>query len=207
MRFGVLKFLVSALAAMITLSACGTIDTLGKTAYRNHHMLFTETEYQDSPGVLMRASMGTWGKYDENAKMAAIIDFYVDPERRLQPDSFNHQLGMKLENIFSSLDGSKIQIPAPRDLSRDEAQERVHCLNQLVKGLEKRKFRQFLSARYPLFKVEAQCNSFLVRNPIPMECVDWEFSASRSTWRAGNNIVTSSNLKGELVNKCTGHLE
>ncbi len=196
-----LKVLVAAGVCIVTLTACGAVHKI-MDRRRHQHLLFTEQEYRKSPGVLMRASVIAWGDYDEDAKVAAIIDYYADPEGRLKPESWNHRLGMDLDKFLSNLGRSKAQRLAPQKLNRQEALKRVRCLNDLSNELSRKKYRVFRDSRYPLFKAEAQCSAFLARNPIPMECVGWKINASRKTERIGTKVLTTNSLSGNLVNKC-----
>ena len=197
-EFPVLKILTMAGACILTLSACGTTSNLGEIKYRTDHLRFEKQEYEKSPGVLMRASVGAWGRYDEAAKLAAIIDYYIDPEQRLKPQSLRFKWGSVMDGLLDGLSGPEFKRPVPQELSPEEAQKRVQCLNDLFVGIAERDPR-FLNVRYPLFKAEAQCSAFLSRNPIPMECIGWELSTSR-----GTDIfdATMTEMEGVVVNKC-----
>ena len=201
-EFRMLKIMAMATTCVFTLSACGVANTLMAERYRTQHLRFAKQEYQKSPGVLLRASVGAWGKYNEAEKLAAIIDYYTDPEQKLKSENIRYQFGMEVEKVFDNLSSSKFKRPVPQKLGRVEALKRVQCLNSLFSELSKKNFRRFLNARYPLFKAEAQCSAFLSRNPIPMRCVGWKFSTSGTTQRVGTNLVTSHRLRGNLVNKC-----
>ncbi len=197
-----LKILALAATCMFTLSACGAVNNI-MDRHRHQHLRFTKQEYRKSPGVLMRASVIAWGAYDEDAKVAAVIDYYTDPEQRLKAESWNHRLGMDLDKFFSNLGRSKAPKPVPLKLDRQEALKRVRCLNDLYNELSKKKYRRFRDSRYPLFKAEAQCSAFLSRNPIPTECVGWKISTSEKTEKIGTKILRTYGLRGNLVNRCS----
>ena len=154
------KILVAAVC-LLTLSACGAVNTLMEEQYRTQHLRFAKQEYQKSPGVLMRASVGAWRRYDEAAKLAAIIDYYTDPAGKLKSENIRFQFGMDVEKFFDGLSKSKFKKPVPQKLGREETLKRVQCLNGLLKELSKERFRIFLKVRYPLFKAEAQCSAYL----------------------------------------------
>ena len=198
-----LKILAATAVCMLTLTACGAINSLMEEQYRTQHLRFAKQEYQKSPGVLMRASVGAWGKYNEAEKLAAIIDYYTDPERKLKSENIRYQFGMEVEKVFDNFSSSKFKKPVPQQLGRVEALKRVQCLNSLFGELSKKKFRRFLNIRYPLFKAEAQCSAFLSRNSIPMECVGWKLSTSEKTKKIGTKILRTYSLRGNLVNRCS----
>ena len=178
-----LKTVAIAGACVLALSACTATSKLSEISYRTHHLMFEKWEYEKSPGVLLRASVGAWGRYDEAEKLAAIVDYYLDPEARLKSDSLRFQWGLGVEKTLDGLSGPEFERPVPQELNHDEAQKRVHCLNELY-GLITERFPKFRLARYPLFKADAQCNAFLARDPIPTECIGWQLSASEE--RHGN---------------------
>ena len=202
-EFRMLKIVAMAGACILALSACGAVRNLdlGEIHYRTEHLRFEKQEYEKFPGVLMRASVGAWGRYDEAARMAAIVDYYIDPEQRLKPESLRFKWGSALDEALDSLSGSEFEIPDPQELSGLEAQKRVQCLNELY-GEISGKYRELLLARYALFKVEAQCSAFLARNPIPKECIGWKLSASRETHEVGSGVVIASRLTGNVIDKC-----
>ncbi len=197
-----LKILTTGVVCMLTLSACGAVNTLMKEHYRTRHLRFTEQEYEKSPGVLMRASVGAWGKYDEDAKLAAMMDYYTDPEGKLKSGNVRYQFGMEVEEVFDNISGSNLKKPFPQELGRAEALKRVQCLNSLFGELSKKKFRKFLNSRYPLFKAEARCSAFLARHSVPIKCAGWKLASSSKTHRHGTTRVTTYSLKGKLVNTC-----
>ncbi len=198
-----LKILAMATTCVFTLSACGVANTLMAERYRIRHLGFTKQEYRKSPGVLMRASVIAWGAYDEDAKVAAVIDYYTAPEQRLKGESWNQRLGMELDKFFGNLGKSNVKKPVPQKLGRNEALKRVRCLNDLYNELSKKKYRRFRDSRYPLFKAEAQCSAFLSRHSIPMECVGWKISTSEKTEKIGTKILRTYRLRGNLVNRCS----
>ena len=183
---------------MFTLSACGVSQKIAEVSYRSHQLKFEEWEYQQTPGVLMRASVVAWEDYDETEKLAAIVDYYVDPAQRLQSESTRFKWGMAVEQAFHG----KYEIPLSQELSHEEAQKRVQCLNVFSSAIPEKHRILKTSRDYPLFKVEAHCNEFLSRNPIPIECIGWQLSTSQSNERVGSTIITRYDLMGKVVNKC-----
>ena len=198
-----LKILAVTTVCMITLTACGAVNSLMEERFRIRHLGFTKQEYRKSPGVLMRASVIAWGAYDEDAKVAAVIDYHTAPEQRLKGESWNQRLGMELDKFFGNLGKSNVKKPVPQQLGRQEALKRVRCLNDLYNELSKKKYRRFRDSRYPLFKAEAQCSAFLSRNPIPMRCVGWRISTGEKTGKIGTKILRTYSLRGNLVNRCS----
>ena len=67
-----LKTVAIAGACVLALSACTATSKLSEISYRTHHLMFEKWEYEKSPGVLLRASAGAWGRYDEVEKLPAI---------------------------------------------------------------------------------------------------------------------------------------
>ena len=187
-----LKIMAATVACSLTLSACSTVDALWEEQYRTQHLLFSEDEYQKYPGVLMRASLHAWEAYDEEAKVAAVVDYYADPEGRLRPENFRYRIGTSLENI---LGGASTEKPLPRKLKREDALERTRCMDDLATKLSESRFRE---SRVPLYTIEARCNAFLSLNSVPMECVGWEVSTERERW--GDGYLDK--LTADLVNTC-----
>ena len=68
--------------------------------FKIQHLGFTKQEYRKSPGVLMRASVIAWGAYDEDVKVAAVIDYYTDPEQRLKGGKLESTAWDELGKIF-----------------------------------------------------------------------------------------------------------
>ena len=197
-----LRALGAGTACMLLVSACGTFDGSRKEAYRNQELRFSKEEYKETPGVLMRASLGAWGNFGEGAKVTALIDYYADARARLKSKDFFQQLGLEIEGVFDSLSRSKFKLPSPRRLDRKGALKRVYCMNELYRELSKPHFRKFLGQLYPLFKVEAQCNAFVSRHAVQTECLGWRLGTKRTTFRGKKGTVTMDQLEGEVVNRC-----
>ena len=189
-----LKVIAATVACSLTLSACSTVDALREEQFRTHHLMFSEDEYQKYPGVLMRASLHAWGAYNEEAKVAAVVDYYADPEGRLKPENFRYRIGTSLDKILGGA-LTNVKKPQPRKLKREDALKRIRCMDDLSRKLSKRTFRE---TRIPLFAIEARCNAFLSRNSVPMECVSWKISTKRESWGDGY----FDELTGYLVNTC-----
>ena len=186
-----LKIIAATVACSLTLSACSAVDALQEEQFRTHHLRFSEDEYQKYPGVLMRASLHAWGAYNEEAKVAAVVDYYADPEGRLKPENFRYRIGTSLEKILGGA-LTNVKKPQPRKLKREDALKRIHCMDDLSKKLSER------TIGIPSFAIEARCNAFLSRNSVPMECVSWEISTKRERWGDGY----FDKWTGYLVNTC-----
>ena len=159
--------------------------------------MFEKSEYEQHPGVLMRASVGAWGDYDNAQKLAAITDYYVAPQRRLEPDSLRFRWNFGVEQSLDSLSRVQLTLPLAQALGPDDAQRRVRCLDALF-GEISAHHRRFLKARYPLFKAEAQCNAFLAAHPVDAQCIGWDLTPSTEKfWDA--RIFS---LAGHVVDNC-----
>ena len=97
-----LKSIVLAIVCLVVLSACSTVKTTVKkindVQYRNQHLMFSEEEYQQSPGVLMRASVVAWNDYNQVSKAVALIDYYANPDKALAPTTFPHKMNFSIED-------------------------------------------------------------------------------------------------------------
>ncbi len=189
------------LVCLVVLSACATIKKIGDVQYRNHHLMFSEEEYQQSPGVLMRASVNAWNDYNLDSKVASLVDYYANPDKALTPTTFPHKMNFSLEDsdIFRGSQLGREDRPEAREIQREEALRHVHCLDEFHRGVSQ---GPFSNHRIPLFRVDTYCDDFLAENDIQNECIHWEIEVGEKVHNYGSDTVRETTLEAELVDKC-----
>ena len=190
-----LKVLTRASLCVLLLGGCTVVDNLAEEKYRLDYLRFTAQEYRDSPGVLFRASLRAWGDYSEEAKVAALIDYYTDPVTRLKSENWRYRFDMQL----SRLEASGAQPPVPQTLDREGALRRVHCINELFRELSRPQYQEFLENWQALIQVEAECNAFLSSQSVPTECVGWDVGPRETRSVLGGTMTTR---EVTVVNGC-----
>ena len=196
-----LKSIALAIVCLVVLSACTTVKKISDLGYRHHHLMFSEEEYQQSPGVLMRASVNAWNDYNQDSKVAALIDYYDNPDNALAPTTFPHKMNFSVEDsrFFRGSKRGHEDKPEAREMQHEEALRHVQCLDEFHREVSQ---GPFSNHRIPLFRVNTYCDDFLAENDIQNECIHWEIEVGEKVHNYGSDTVRETTLEAELVDKC-----